>query len=527
MKPGPFSDPKAAAPEPSSELPAILLRKRLTVHVPATSAPDDAFHVQTTFQFQIPGRRQRFPDQRNVRHDAFVSIIIAVMFRFSLLLSVFVGFACIGKAAPDTNHHVILITIDGGAAYYFNDPKAKLHNLRQLATDGVVARGMKVSNPAVTWPNHTTLITGVTPAKHSVLFNGLAVRNAKGGFNVIGDKTQAELIAVPTIYDFLHGKGFKTANVNWPCTPGSTTLDFNLPDLDNQLRRTSPEFVAELRDAKILDETSAAAFDDKTGPKRDRIWADTACYLMQRHRPNLMLLHFLVADSRQHVFGPKTPEAYEVLGLIDQHIGKLLATLDESGLRERTSILIAADHGFVRIDKQIVAPAILRKAGLLETAPGKQRVQMITAGGSALIYLHSTSTKEEDRKKVMELFKRQEGVDRIIEPKDYAAYGYPSPEKNPHMADLVLSAREGYKFAGLDMVQETIIPTRNGGAGTHGYLSTNPKMNAMFIASGRGIAKGKTIGIVHNIDVAPTIAHLLGEKFPNADGKVMEQILAE
>lgn len=430
-------------------------------------------------------------------------------------------------AAIATNHHVILITIDGGAAFYFNDPKASLPNLRKLAAEGVLAKGMKVSNPSVTWPNHTTLVTGVTPARHSVLANGLLVRNPKGGFTTIGEKTQAELIAVPTVYDILHRKGFRTANVNWPCTPGSTTLDFNFPDLLNQLRFTPPQLIKELTEAGILDQSSKAAFDDKTGPKRDRIWADTACYMMRNHRPNLMLLHFLVADSRQHKYGPHSPETYEVLALIDEHIGKLLETLDEIGLRERTSILITADHGFVRIHKQVVGGAILRKAGLLETEDGKQRVQLIPKGGTAMIYFHAKETKEEDRKRVIELFKNQEGVEQIIEPKDFAKYGYPSPEKNPRMGNLVLAATEGYGFSGLDMVKEPVIPTREGGVGVHGYLSTNPKMNAMFIASGRGIATGRQIGLIQNIDVAPTVAHLLGETFPDVDGKVLEEILAK
>ena len=48
--------------------------------------------------------------------------------------------------------------------------------LRRLAARGAVAEGMRPVNPTVTWPNHTSMITGVTPAKHGVMFNGLLVR---------------------------------------------------------------------------------------------------------------------------------------------------------------------------------------------------------------------------------------------------------------------------------------------------------------------------------------------------------------
>lgn len=62
--------------------------------------------------------------------------------------------------------------------------------------------------------------------------------------------------------------------------------------------------------------------------------------------------------------------------------------------------------------------------------------------------------------------------------------------------------------------------------GYHGYLAANPKMNAVFIASGRGIKSGLKIGLVDNVDLAPTIAHLLGTQLPGTDGKIISEILS-
>src|SRR4051812_23641625 len=83
-------------------------------------------------------------------------------------------------SAASTNDHVVLITIDGLAASYLSDPQARLPTLRGLATNGAAAEALHVSNPTITWPNHTTLVTGVSPAKHSVLFNGRLVRPGPG-----------------------------------------------------------------------------------------------------------------------------------------------------------------------------------------------------------------------------------------------------------------------------------------------------------------------------------------------------------
>ena len=49
-----------------------------------------------------------------------------------------------------TNHHVILITIDGLGAYYLCDPQAPLPTLRKLAAESASAETLQVSNPSVT-----------------------------------------------------------------------------------------------------------------------------------------------------------------------------------------------------------------------------------------------------------------------------------------------------------------------------------------------------------------------------------------
>jgi predicted AlkP superfamily pyrophosphatase or phosphodiesterase len=75
---------------------------------------------------------------------------------------------CASKPAPPI---VVMISVDGLAAHYIDDPKAEMPTLRALASDGARADSMRASNPTVTWPNHTTLVTGVVPARHGVVGN--------------------------------------------------------------------------------------------------------------------------------------------------------------------------------------------------------------------------------------------------------------------------------------------------------------------------------------------------------------------
>src|SRR5678816_3442180 len=77
---------------------------------------------------------------------------------------------------PAKDRTVVLITIDGFPAWIWKDAALPMPTVRQLAAEGASADAMTVVNPSVTWINHTTLVTGVRPQKHGVLFNGLLVR---------------------------------------------------------------------------------------------------------------------------------------------------------------------------------------------------------------------------------------------------------------------------------------------------------------------------------------------------------------
>ncbi len=76
---------------------------------------------------------------------------------------------------PGTNH-VVFISLDGFMSSALDDPFLPLPTLRRLAAAGVVAKAMRPVNPTVTWANHTAMVTGVTPSRHGVIFNGLLIR---------------------------------------------------------------------------------------------------------------------------------------------------------------------------------------------------------------------------------------------------------------------------------------------------------------------------------------------------------------
>ena len=91
------------------------------------------------------------------------------------------------------------------------------------------------------------------------------------------------------------------------------------------------------------------------------------------------------------------------------------------------------------------------------------------------------------------------------------------PEHDPQFGQLFLTAKDGYSFAGTVGGPVTAAVPQVGGS--HAYLASDPELHPIFIASGYGVRKGVQLGLVSNLDVAPTIAKLLGVSLPTAKGK--------
>ena len=104
---------------------------------------------------------------------------------------------------------------------------------------------------------------------------------------------------------------------------------------------------------------------------------------------------------------------------------------------------------------------------------------------------------------------------------NFAKLGLPTPSETNQAPDLVLAAKPDYMFGNES---EGALITHTPAAGTHGYLNTDPQMQAIFIAWGAGIPKGIRLGEISNLDVAPTLAALLGIEMKGVKGHALKEI---
>ncbi len=418
---------------------------------------------------------------------------------------------------------VVVISIDGLPGWEWQDPRLSVPSLWKLVESGVRAKTATTINPTVTWPSHTSMVTGVPPARHGVLYNGLPVRGGeKAPITIKPWVPKEELVQAPTVYDLAYQAGFTTAEVDWVAIHQAKTITWRFPEIPDPAGMIEREMAA----AGILSETDAREFSKISPVGRDRYWTEAAVHILKRHKPNLLLYHLLNVDANNHAHGPRTYASKTAYAYADECVAKVVDALKAAGLSDRTTIFVISDHGF-KTAKQFVRPnAILRRLGMLSVENGKIAgdVYATSAGGSAMLYILNAARKAELTPRLADVFRSTEGVDRVLLPEEFAAWGLPNPTTNSRMGDLYVLAKDGYAFNGSPEAPE-ISAAGGSYPGNHGYAASDPDMSITFIAAGYGIRKGATLERMSSMDLGPTVAALLGLEMKNVEGRVLKEIL--
>jgi predicted AlkP superfamily pyrophosphatase or phosphodiesterase len=415
---------------------------------------------------------------------------------------------------------VVLISIDGFAAFYWQDPEARLPALRALAERGAVASSMETVFPSTTWPTHVSMVTGVSPRAHGVVANHILNRQTRAAEDLTGDPIYdaPALLRAPTVYDLAHRQGLRTAAVDWPATRNATTLDFNLPFFKDQR-------VFETQTARaVWEELTALGYPmHRQGewallPKRflkDEMVGRVAAHVAGRHEPALLLLHFLCVDSLQHLHGPRSPEAYWALAYVDGLIGRFMDALGDPRL-ERTTVFVVSDHGFLPSRREIRPNVRLRKLGAQRLA----RFVMNHGAGA----LYRLEADDSAMAQLAHEIAAMEGVSGTWPATEYAALGLPAPGDHHQVADVMFEAAPGYSYGdAADGDEEHGAPKY---LGTHGQRPIYADNAAFFLAAGIGIRRGIPLGAIRSRDVAPTVAVTLGLRMDAVEGAVLARMLS-
>jgi predicted AlkP superfamily pyrophosphatase or phosphodiesterase len=422
------------------------------------------------------------------------------------------------SAFSQTAKHVVLISIDGFRPDFYLDKSWHAPHLRKLMESGVYASNVRSVVPSVTYPAHTTIVTGALPARHGVYYN--APKDATNGQWY----WEESFIKAPTLWDAVKGSGLTSAAIMWPVTAGAP-IDFNFParrpnknEEGDQLSVTRPLVTP----ANLLEEIEKANHSkfrntDLNHDHIDRTIGAMANHILYKHKPNLMAIHFLSMDHAGHAFGREGPEIHESLILVDSLIGTIVATIEKAGLKENTALIITGDHGMVKRTTGLAPNVWLARNGLL----GKNtwHAKFHSGGGSAFLYIrdkNDNATLEKVNNILANVSASEKNLFRVVSRRELDALGV-----NPEPV-LALAFSKGVVFN--DAVEGAVVRrVKNGGS--HGYFPDFPEIMTGFIAAGAGINRSVTIREMGIQDIAPLIARLLKIDFQCPDGKLHQEIL--
>jgi predicted AlkP superfamily pyrophosphatase or phosphodiesterase len=426
--------------------------------------------------------------------------------------------------AQDKAPVLVMVSVDGMKPEYVthaDEYGAKVPNLRRFMMEGTYAEGVQGVVPTVTYPSHTTLITGVWPAKHGIYANTL--------FDPLDKGKQAwywyaEDLKVPTLYDSAREAGRTTASVQWPVTVGAK-VTWDIPEIWRAGDENDIKLVRATATPGLLAEAEKEIGVYRGGidaaTEADEVREKYAEWILEKKRPGLLLLHLLALDHIEHETGPFSPEALAVIERLDAAIGKLRATAERL-FPGRVIFCVASDHGFVKVEKQINFGPAFVAAGLI-TLDAKEKVKDWKAfpwatGGSAAIVLKDpkdAAVVAQVREVLAKLASDPEnGIDRVLEADDlHARGGYPT-------ASFFVGLKPGWKN-GYEVTGPIVKSVKVGG--THGELNDLAELRSSFFVVGYLVPPKTNLGVIDMRDIAPTLAYLAGLEMPSADGKILLQ----
>src|SRR5579871_5384942 len=289
---------------------------------------------------------------------------------------------------------LLVISLDGMRPDYVlkaDEHGLKIPHLRKLLADGAHASGVKGVLPTVTYPSHTTMLTGVWPNRHGIYSN---VVTDPLGKNLDGWYWYAEDIRVPTLWEVAARAGFKVGSVSWPVSVGAKGVAYLIPEYWRAPK--GPDDLKLLRAIStpgLIDEIQKSAgpyvTDLDAGVAGDRQRTRYATAILRGKKVQFMTVHLAALDHLEHASGPFSPDANATLEQLDQQVAELMDAA--RAVHPNITVCVLSDHGFARTDHRLNILKPFVDAGLV-TLNDKQKIESWKAvpkgdGGSAAVLL--------------------------------------------------------------------------------------------------------------------------------------------
>jgi len=398
----------------------------------------------------------------------------------------------------------------------------------KLKEMGVSVKGVTGVYPTVTYPSHTTMVTGVMPDVHGITSNRIA---DPYGTNFKGWFWYEEDIKSPTIWSLAKDNGKRVALLNWPVTVGAQ-VDYLVPEYWRAGTSDDLKLYRALSTPGLLEEVAASNqnFWKRFQPPEieDSATVDVAVHIINKKAPHLMLVHIWMVDHMQHEKGPGSVEAIANIEEADKQIARIIQACKDKGIWDQTYLFVVSDHGFLPIQKKVNVGAILREQGLVKFDKDKKIVEVkayaVTNGGSAYIYLHEEKRSAEEmaqlEKQTTEIFTTlantpNSGIAKVLSKNEIRE------RRGDAQAFLGLTAADGISFS--SSFDGTNAPRATTTRGHHGFDESRQEMKSSLLLVGPGI-KQTVLEDAHLMDVGKTVTKILSLPSTQMAGSVLKGV---
>ncbi len=371
---------------------------------------------------------------------------------------------------------LVVVSVDGLDNRYLADADRlglKIPNLRRLMRDGQWSAGVVGAVPTITWPSHTSILTGADPVRHGILAN----------WRPPGEKyLDYSQIKVPTLLGAARAAGLKTASVNWPVTVNAP-VDWNLPEVFAKRRGGAMDTRSIAAKANPPDLVERIAKDFPSFPQEwmdDRTRTQAVVWILGHGHPDLLVVHLVDLDSEEHETGPFSAESKAIVERTDELIGEIVRAMPAGG-----AIAVVSDHGFERVDRLVnlakVVPGVVQSGGFVVApdAATAEKLRELKALGADPDY----------------------GIGREIPSAEYGRF----PSTLPQNPAAVFEAAEGVMFG---IGPELFAKPEE--VGNHGHWPM--RYRSVFVLSGAGV-RHEVLPEFSIKDIAGRLAGVLGVPF--------------
>jgi arylsulfatase A-like enzyme len=457
----------------------------------------------------------------------------------SILVLVFsLGLIPVAAETARSDRHIVVVVWDGMRPDFVNEETTP--TLWKLAGEGVTFRNHHPVYLSATQVNGTALVTGVYPGRNGVIANYVYRPDIERKRSISvetptvvskGDELSGgKYISVPTITELIQHAGQRTV-IAAAKTVG-LLLDRRADNGPAKNRVTL--FAGQTLPPDALTPIVAALGPFPSAHLQRDAWTTKAVtdILWKDGVPALSVIWLGEPDLMEHESAPGAPPALAAIKSSDENLAAVLSALDQEGARKTTDIFVVSDHGFSTIGRSIDVRKILSDAGFaakteFEGAPKPGDIMLVGNGGSVLFYVVG-----QDGTLVHRLveFLQQSDFAGVI----FTKQGLPGTFRlddakidNPDAPDVVMAFRwndSKNQFGAPGMIDADW--QRKAGEGTHATLSRFDMHNTL-VAAGPDFRRGQMDDLpTGNVDLAPTILHILGIKAPQEmDGRVLSEAM--